>query len=226
MKTRLSTAALIVSMAFALPAAAGPLGNLSGGAGGALGGTLSGGNRNLGIGAGGALGAEGQLHGRIVRPDRMSREALQRTREGVNTARETATSKVDDVRDRAQGAALSASGSAQGSAEGAIAAGRSQAAGGVDAAGSATGRIASEAARRPDAPERTLPAPRRPELPSTDALSASAGAQGAAQTSANGKPLRGTRSAEASAGAQGEASAGPASASAGGSAQANAQVGR
>lgn len=226
MNTRLTMAALIVSTAFAVPATAGPLGNLSGGAAGALGGTLSGGHRDFGVGATGALGAEGQLRGRVVRPEHMSREALQRTREGVNSTREAATSKVDDVRDRAQGAAVSASGAAQGSAEGALAAGRSQGAATAAAAGDATGHAAGEVARGPDAPERALPSPRRPALPSADPLSASTGAQGAAQASGNARPLRGARSVEATAGAQGDASAGPASASAGGSAQADARAGR
>jgi hypothetical protein len=129
MKRRLIFATTLLSSTLALPAAAGPLGNLAGGATGVVGSTLSGGARGIGAGAGGAFGAD--VQGKIVRPERIARDTVQRTRE-------TAQSTAATVRDTAPSAAdAQASASAQALAASAVRSGPLEIEGGVAGSGAA-----------------------------------------------------------------------------------------
>lgn len=124
----LAATTLAGALAIAMPAlAGGPLGIISGGAGGGatglVGGTLSGPGSTLGFGGGGVLGGTGQFQGQIMRPDlTIERPPLRRATGAVQSVRDKAQSQAGAVGDTAAGSnlglgaggALDATGQAQG----------------------------------------------------------------------------------------------------------------
>ncbi len=133
MKRHSMIAATVVAgtLSIALPASAGPLGAISGGASGGvlgtLGGTLSSPASTLGFGAGGVLGATGQFEGSIARPNlNVDPAPVRKATHAIDKAGDKAKSKTGDALERAESTKLpslnpSAGGSA--SAEGGASAG-------------------------------------------------------------------------------------------------------
>lgn len=145
----LVTASLAGALAIAMSVEAGPLGVISGGAGGgamgALGGTLSGAGQNFGMGSTGALGAGGQFQGQMMQPDPSTGRAPLRSATGaVQWTRDKAESKAGAVRDTAQ----STSGFAAGETQEAVSATAANAHIAGQASASASGRE-NASGRRP-----------------------------------------------------------------------------
>ena len=120
------------ALAIAMPASAGPLGVISGGAGGGvlgtLGGTLSSPASTLGLGAGGAFGGAGQFQGQITRPDlTIERLPLRPAVDAVQSVSDKAKSQAGAAADRVNSIPLPSSASGNASVQGGASAGSASA---------------------------------------------------------------------------------------------------
>jgi len=101
----------IAALAIAMPASAGPLGGITGAAGGGvlgtLGGTLSSPASTVGIGAGSMFGAGGQLGGQLHRPDlTIEQLPVRRATQAIDSAAGQARSKAGNAIERVESTQL------------------------------------------------------------------------------------------------------------------------